>query len=63
MFVEIGGEAMRVGVAATQEAILEPQRVDRADLLGRLVASPECREHHFLVRNGDVAATEAIAGK
>ena len=57
--VEIGGKAVGVGVAAAEHAVLEPQRVDRADQLGRLVARGDRGEGRLLVRDGDVAAGKA----
>ena len=57
--IEIGGKAVGIGVAAAEHAVLEPQRVDRADALGRLVAPVDRGEGRFLVRDRDIAAGKA----
>ena len=59
VLVEIGGKAVGVGVAAAELAVLEPERVDRADQLGRLVARGDAGEGGFLVRDRDIAAGKA----
>jgi len=57
--VEIGGEAVGVGVAGGEPPLLQPQRVGRADQLGRLVQPVGGAMGGLLVRDGDVAAGEA----
>ncbi len=61
--VEIGGEPLRIGVAAAKHAVLEPQRVDRADAFRGLVAPPDRRKGCFLVRDRHIAAGKAFCAE
>ena len=56
--VEIVDKAFDVGVGRAQLAIVEPQRIGRADRAGALVRLRQ-RKRALLVRNGDVGADEA----
>ena len=56
--VEIVDKTFDVGVGRAELAILEPQRVGRADRAGALVRLRQ-RQRALLVRNGDVGADEA----
>src|SRR5690606_28116478 len=59
MLVQICREAVRVGVAADERAVLEPERVDGADQLRGGVAASDGGKGCLLVRDGDVTASEA----
>ena len=63
LLVEIGGKTIGIGVAAMDHAILQPERVDGADQLGRLIAAVDRGEGRLLVGNGDVAADKTLVGK
>src|SRR5690606_17580614 len=58
--VEVGGKTVAVSVAAAELTILEPERVRRADNLGRFILLLKQRECSFLVRDCDVAAGNAF---
>ena len=60
VLVEVRRKAFRVGVAAAKHAVLEPQRVHRADLFGRLVAPGSRGEGRLLVRDRHIAAGKAL---
>jgi len=62
-FVEIRDEAMSVGIAAHQSAVLEPKGVHRAYGFGGFVATGDEAKGGLLVRHGDVAADIAVAGQ
>ena len=59
-FVEIGGEAFGIGVAADKRVAFEPKRVDGANHLGRRIVADDRREGGFLVRDGHVAACKTL---
>src|SRR5690606_23916640 len=58
-FIQIGREAFRIGIAAGQSAIFEPQRVDCPDHFGSGVAPGDRGKGGFLVRYRDVTAHKA----
>jgi hypothetical protein len=56
--VEMGEEAVSVGIVAVQPAVLHPERVGRAHRARCLADLVEQGQHDLLVRHGDVAAGE-----
>src|SRR5436190_16131619 len=58
--VEIGDEAVDIGVAAHEALVLEPERVHCADRMGRLVGFLNEAKRGLLVRRGDVAPDVAV---
>ena len=61
--VEIGQKPDEIGIAADEPIAFVPNRVDRPDRLGRLLAmidQPKCR---ILVRRGDIAPDISAVGK
>ena len=57
--VEVRRKARGIRIAAAKHAVLEPQRVHRADLFRSLVAPDSRAKRRFLVRDRDVAADKA----
>src|SRR5690606_541969 len=58
--VEVGGKTVAVSVAAAELTILEPERVRRADNLGRFILLLKQGKSGFLMRDCDVAAGNAL---
>src|SRR5262249_45113371 len=54
--IEVSGKAIHIGIAATDMAVLEPQRIDRTGRLSRFVAIADADEGCLLVRDRDIAA-------
>jgi hypothetical protein len=55
MLVEIRGKSVGVGIAADEDAVFHPERVDGTDRLRRLIAAVCALKCAFLVRDGNIA--------
>ncbi len=56
LFIEIGREAISVGIRRLEPTVFAPERVGRSDVIRRLVRLIGKRKSLFLVRNCDIAA-------
>ncbi len=54
--IQIGSKTIGIGIATAKLAVFEPERIDRANGLGRFIAASHSRKSHFLMRDRDITA-------